>query len=366
MGWKIGKIIGDIWKHGMNSKYLSDVQDMLKAASAEYLGTGLSPAQEAMNQFNSNEAEKARQFEEEMSGTSYQRGVADMQAAGVNPALVYGKGASGASTPSGAQASATAAPSAFDLFGLISSLTMQNRQLSVQKEIADNNNQTAKDIAEMQAGVTIGGQQIQWVEVLQGIDESNARIAKLAAETDNEIERNGLIKLQAHIAELDDQAKALYIENYNRVLDAELKLKQAQTDAEKAAASRDYAQAVATKVESDFKQKLYASEDWFDAQIKNAVLSADMIDEKIQSENLSQYWQYCRSCLVAGRIPGEYNLEIDGSKKIIIPEWSDSVANNLSRAMGCYGPTMSSHGYNWKIGPFGDSYNYQQSYDHPF
>lgn len=365
MGWKIGKIIGDIWKHGMNSKYLSDVQDMLKAASAEYLGTGLSPAQEAMNQFNSAEAEKARQFEEQMSNTSYQRGVADMQAAGVNPALVYGNGASGASTPSGAQASASAAPSAHDLLGLIMSMTMQNKQMAMQERIAKANNATAVRVADIQSGVGYEGNQIRWTEVLQGIDESNARIAKLAAETDSEIERKGLIHIQAHIAELDDQAKALYIQNYERVLKAELDLKEAQTDAQKAAAARDYAQAVATKVESDFKQKLYASDDWFDAQVKSAVLGADLIDEKIQSENLSQYWQYCRQCLAAGFIPGEFSVEIDGTKHVF-PAWSEKVSQNLSRALGCYGPTMSSHGYNWKLGPFGDSYNYQQSYDHPF
>lgn len=53
-------------------------------------------------QRNSAEAQKQRDYETEMSNTSYQRAVADMQAAGINPALAYQQG--GASTPSGVSA----------------------------------------------------------------------------------------------------------------------------------------------------------------------------------------------------------------------------------------------------------------------
>lgn len=47
-------------------------------------------------------AERQRQYETAMSNTSYQRAVTDMQAAGLNPALMYQSGGSGASTPNGA------------------------------------------------------------------------------------------------------------------------------------------------------------------------------------------------------------------------------------------------------------------------
>lgn len=56
--------------------------------------------------FNSAEAQKQRDWETEMSNTAYQRQVADMKAAGINPAMAAGAG--GASTPSGGTASAGA------------------------------------------------------------------------------------------------------------------------------------------------------------------------------------------------------------------------------------------------------------------
>lgn len=56
------------------------------------------------NKFNASEAQKNRDFQREMSNTAYQRAVADMKKAGINPALLLGS-QGGASTPSGLSAS---------------------------------------------------------------------------------------------------------------------------------------------------------------------------------------------------------------------------------------------------------------------
>lgn len=57
------------------------------------------------NAFSALQAQKQMDFQERMSSTSWQRGVADMRRAGINPMLAFSQG--GASSPSGSAASAS-------------------------------------------------------------------------------------------------------------------------------------------------------------------------------------------------------------------------------------------------------------------
>lgn len=65
----------------------------------------LSKSEKQQNAFNAEQAKINRDWQEQMSNTSYQRSVADMNQAGINPQMMYGGVSSGASTPSGATAS---------------------------------------------------------------------------------------------------------------------------------------------------------------------------------------------------------------------------------------------------------------------
>lgn len=69
----------------------------LGSAGLSYLG------QRSTNASNAAQAQQQMDFQEQMSSSSWQRGVKDMQAAGLSPMLAYSQG--GASSPGGAQAS---------------------------------------------------------------------------------------------------------------------------------------------------------------------------------------------------------------------------------------------------------------------
>jgi len=69
-------------------------------AAGQYFGN------KETNRTNQQISQDQMAFQARMSNTSYQRQLADINAAGLNPALIYGGGAGGASTPSGASIAA--------------------------------------------------------------------------------------------------------------------------------------------------------------------------------------------------------------------------------------------------------------------
>lgn len=109
----------------------SSPSELLSNVGKKFTGSGLTDAELEANQFNAEEAQKQRDFEEQMSNTSYQRQVADMQAAGVNPALAMSGSANGASTPSGSSASSVSPGAGLNLFDAIASMVSLPAQLKL-------------------------------------------------------------------------------------------------------------------------------------------------------------------------------------------------------------------------------------------
>lgn len=122
--------------------------------------------QEQANKFSAKQAKDQMAFQREMSNTSYQRSMADMKAAGLNPMLAYAQG--GASSPSGAMGSVQAAQVENVLSPAISSALDAAR---LRKEIRAVDSQT--DLNNAVAATQKAQTQL---------NETNAKVAKKNAE----------------------------------------------------------------------------------------------------------------------------------------------------------------------------------------
>lgn len=279
------------------------------------------------NEFNSNEAQVTREWNLQMDNTKYQRQVADMQAAGVNPALAMNGGVTTQATSNATASSGSGIPGGLDLSSVMQ-MAVQMQQLKLQKKLIDS--QSNKNNAE---AVKIS-EETSWIAGL-----SQAQIDKMKADADkafsdiqvnqSEIEVNGhkinmydaqtglynaemsesekrsqLFETQNAIAKLDKQKleKLLpYVENYQKSIIA---LNNAQTEEAYQRAYSDYASACNSFadaslkeniVDTDYYKKLGGQIDASTGQIKeNTKLTAQQVKTeywRTKSEKRSYRWQ---------------------------------------------------------------------------
>ncbi len=97
------------------------------------------------NIFNKYEAQRAREWNQQMDSTKYQRAVSDMQSAGVNPALAMNGGVTTQATSNAQAQGANVATPELDL-SQVAQMVMQERQLKIQEKLAES--QARKNNAE--------------------------------------------------------------------------------------------------------------------------------------------------------------------------------------------------------------------------
>lgn len=201
------------------------------------VNSSLTGKEREQNAFNAEQAQLNRDFQQQMSDTAYQRGVADMQAAGVNPALAMGQG--GASTPTGSNAQGSASlMSPMDVVSMAMQMKMMQTEISLKKSqerlndakadeagantgLISQNTENAR-IAYRQTAEVINGLKIDnWrKQLLNQFAEQREKAEIDAIEIGNDETRKRMREIEARIDKMSAEKKAIFqsiVESYSRV-----------------------------------------------------------------------------------------------------------------------------------------------------
>lgn len=245
------------------------------------------------NEFNAEQAQISREHNIQMDNTKYQRQVADMQAAGVNPALAMQGGVSTQATSNAVAQGASVASPSLDLSSVIQ-LALQSKQLSIQKRLADAEIRVKNadaEIKEKDAGIRDEYNRI----MLDAVEKSNAltdeqisqirvNVGKISEEVDllrkqaaTEEERSLLTAAETALRKAMIGKTDQEIKNLATLLPFETALRSAQTDQAKASAAAQLMRAA-------YDKKLIDS-GYIDSMVRESNAGAGEKEVRSKAEN---------------------------------------------------------------------------------
>lgn len=243
----------------------------------QFTGSDTTAAQDKLNEFNAQEAQKDRDFQLWMAQNKYDIETQSMEQAGVNPAMMYGHGLVGTQA-NGAQASAASSPggNAEGLFNVLFSLMRMPMELKNMQATAERNRAEAKaatenaetnrrnaDINRIEADIKarLAGIEARKVDIAEAEKDIKARLA------DSNIEVN-----DATIKKLT--ADAINVDKQTSLADAyyELAKKKNDIDAISAAAAMKQANAAIDNANTNRVNGVAQRGLWYSQQMLNTVV----------------------------------------------------------------------------------------------